>query len=75
MTNAQEDALNQIEKIAREHFSASVFIAEGDAVNVENPDNKTDVVSTYHGGYSTSVGLCRIAELKIYKTEMDVGRP
>lgn len=75
MTEAQESALSQIERISREHFSAALFIAEGDAVGIENPDSKSDIVSTYHGGYATSLGLCRIAELRVYRMELDKSGP
>jgi len=70
MTDAQESALKNIEQIAREHFTSSVFIAEGDAVGVENPDSVSDVVMTHHGGYAAGIGLCRLAELKVYRQEL-----
>lgn len=71
MTDAQKAAFTQIEQIAREHFTASLFIAEGDAEGVSNPDNCSDIECTFHGGYTSSIGLARLAELKVYKTELD----
>lgn len=71
MTDAQEAAIKKVSEICREHFSAAVCVFEGEAVNVENPDSVADITSIYHGGYASSIGLIRIAELKVYKMELD----
>lgn len=75
MTDAQESAFRKIQDLAREHFTASLFIAEGDVVNEpqEVADRCSDVHCVFHGGYAASIGLARLAELKVYKTQLDSG--
>lgn len=67
MTEAQQEAFTKIEEIAREHFMAAVIVVEG-----EMEDNKeSDIQLTYHGGYSTSIGLLEIAKLKVWERKKD----
>ena len=72
MTAAQQSAFDRIEEIAREHFTASLFVAEGqlEGVSEELSDKSSDIVCTFHGGYVASIGLARLAELRVYKSEL-----
>ncbi len=77
MTAAQQTAFSQIEQIAREHFSAAVFICNTEPVDMSQAESDThdDVRCTYHGGYATSIGLTQIAQLKVFRKEIDPTAP
>ena len=77
MTEAQDQAFKRVMEIAREHFTASVFIAEGDYVDPDKSqevlDQHSDIECAFHGGFAASIGLTQVGQLRIYKTHMDSG--
>ena len=69
MTPAQEQAFKQIEEILREHFEASVIVVQAD------DDKKSDVRSSWHGGYATSIGLLELGKLHVWNKQEDDATP
>lgn len=62
LTEAQEQAFDQIEAIMREHFEAAVFAIETSA---KDDDDDTIYKVTSHGTYASALGLCDIAKEQI----------
>lgn len=54
MTAAQVQALQKMQEIMREHFSAGVVTVIGE---MENDDKREDIQSLWHGGAATAYGL------------------
>ena len=63
MTTAQENAMERIEEIMREHFSSGVLVVQGDVLD---NDKAEDIRSTWHGGYATSLGLLEMGKLHVW---------
>lgn len=78
MTAAQNQALNQITEIMREHFEAGVVLAIGD-VDPETPDlppgfdvtKASDHAFTYHGGKAACIGLMEMGRIKVWQDHFD----
>lgn len=67
LNQAQQSALDAVEKIMKEHFDSAVFMI---STSHETEDKKDVVELTYHGGYAACVGLCELAKLKIVRSEL-----
>lgn len=73
MTEAQTQALDRIEEIMREHFSAGVTVVEGEVEGeVEENDKASDIRCTFHGGYAASIGLLELGKLQVWRKGKDV---
>lgn len=55
MTPAQEDALNKLQDIVREHFDSGIIIVESD-------DTRE---MFWHGGISNAIGQCEVAKIRL----------
>lgn len=62
MTAAQQETLDQIKKLMREHFETAIFIYE-----TEDENNATTSELEYSGvgSFASSIGLVRVAEAKM----------
>jgi len=69
MTDAQNDALNQIRKLMREHFDASIFIWENEDENTAMGWETS--YTTAGGGFAASLGLVRYAEHQILNPQSE----
>ena len=67
ISQAQEDALQKIELLMREHFETAVFFA-----SAECQDNHKEEVTlgTYHGGKAATIGLLEMGKLKVYREHL-----
>ncbi len=67
-TPAQEEAIEKVYDILREHFEGSVF-----AVVANSEDSDSEEISTvyFHGGRMQAIGLVTMAQVKILNKEPD----
>lgn len=69
MTEAQEQAIEKIVHLMREHFNAGVLIVEAREVG----DGKEDARQfLWHGGISTALGLNRMLDAKLCKKSVEI---
>jgi len=62
MSPSQEDALVKIKDIAREHFTSSIIVV----LNAGDTNEDDDQIRvTFHGGYSSAIGLAKIGEQEL----------
>lgn len=69
MTDAQNQALEEIKGLMREHFDAAVFIFEN-----EDPNSTMGWETNYTssgGSFASSIGLVRYAEHRMLNPEME----
>ena len=71
MTTAQNQALNQIQEIMREHFQAGIITVIGE---IEGEDKKEDIQSSWHGGSATAYGLLTLASKHLDFAHRRAGR-
>lgn len=57
MTDAQQDALDKIKVIMREHFDAGVVMVTCGSER----DDISDIQGTWHGGFAAAIGLTHLA--------------
>lgn len=67
MTEAQNEAHEQIHKLMVEHFDAAVCIISCEGHNGEQSTDSMKV--THSGGYATAIGLCEIAKNQLLYTQ------
>lgn len=69
MTDAQNEALEQVKRLMREHFDSAVFIFES-----EDPSTSQGWDTNYTtsgGSFSSSIGLVRYAEHRMLNPETE----
>lgn len=67
-TEAQSQAVDRIQDIMREHFTAGVLIVECSEVE----DKKDGRQFVWHGGISTALGLTRMLDAKLRKRAIEI---
>lgn len=64
ITDAQQNALQQIEDLMREHFDAGIAVLRAEEEEDDLVEN-TNVV--WHGGFAHAVGLLLVGRKKMFK--------
>lgn len=60
MTAAQNDALDRVKEILREHFEGSLLIVAGDV-----GDHREETRVLYHGGWLAAIGMIEEARVTL----------
>ncbi len=63
MTDAQEYAFTEIERMMREHFEAAILVVECD-----HSDKDSECRATWNGGYASAIGLLEIGKQQVGST-------
>lgn len=64
MTDAQQNALQQIEDLMREHFDAGVAVLRAEEETDDLVENSQVV---WHGGFAHAIGLLEVGKKKMFK--------
>jgi hypothetical protein len=69
MTDAQDQALDKVHDILKEHFTGSVVVVE-----CEIDDKLESVNCLYAGGFAKSLGLLKVGESRIWNDRRQLER-